>query len=615
MKHVRSYAFLTSSVVTAVLLSLLLACGGSADEPSAEDKALQEEAQQFLDGYNKEYQKRLIAVNEGQWTLQTKIVPGDTMSNYKAQQSDKAFAAFTGSEKNINAAKKYLEKEKSLTDLQVRQLKYILYIAGNNPATAGDLVEKKIKAMNRQTELLFGFQYKLNGKPVTIGDLDEILTTSNDLDARLAAWNASKDVGKTLKDGLADLRRLRNDCVKPLGYSDFFSYQVSEYDMTSDELLAECDKMIRDLWPLYRELHTWARYELAAKYQQPVPDMLPAHWLPNRWGQDWSALIQVEGFDINKALSQKTPEWIIRKSEDFYVSMGFPRLPKVFWERSSLYPVAADAGYSKNNHASAWHIDNDHDVRSLMSVEPNSEWWGTTLHEMGHIFYFLEYSQPEVPIVLRNGTNRAYHEAFGTMIALASMQKPFLAKQGLVDANAKTDEMRILLKEAMDYVVMVPWSAGVMTHYEHELYRNNLPKDQYNAKWWELVKHYQGIEAPATRGEEYCDAATKTHINDDPAQYYDYAMSNVLLFQFHEHIAKKILKQDVHNTNYWGNKGVGDFLKAIMRPGATVDWRAHLKEVLGTDMSAKSMVNYFKPLMSYLKEQNKGRKYTLPKSI
>src|SRR5690606_40682991 len=68
-------------------------------------------------------------------------------------------------------------------------------------------------------------------------------------------------------------------------------------------------------------------------------------------------------------------------------------------------------------------------------------------------------------------------------------------------------------------------SSDLMTHYEHDLYAKNLPANEYNKHWWELVGKYQGISAPGVRGEEYCDAASKTHINDDAAQYYDYALS------------------------------------------------------------------------------------------
>ncbi len=570
---------------------------------------------EFLANYNIKYQELLYAQNQAQWEMQTHIVEGDTMAAYKAGLADKAMSDFLGSNENVSKAKMFLQDKSKLSDLQQRQLNTIIFLAGASPEAAKDIVNEKIKVQNEQIQKLYGFKYILNGDTLSTNKIEEILRTENNVNNRLAVWNVSKEVGKQLKTGLVKLRELRNKSVEPLGYNDFFAYQVSEYNMTSDELMKICKEMIQELWPLYRELHTWARYELAEKYKQPVPEMLPAHWLPNRWGQDWTALIDVEGFDIDAALESKSAEWIMKEGEAFYVSLGFEKLPAVFWEKSSLYPLPADAGYSKNNHASAWHFDNDRDVRSLMSVIPNSEWWETVLHELGHIYYFLEYSNPDVPIILRNGANRAYHEAFGTQIGLASMQKAFLQARGLVDKNAKVDSIKVLLKEALSYVVVIPWAAGVMTGFEYELYAQNLSPDNFNAKWWELVKKYQGIVPPAPRGEEYCDAATKTHINDDPAQYYDYAMSNLLLFQFHVYIANNILKQDPHNTNYWGNKEVGNFLKKIMHPGASVDWREHLKNSIGEEMSAKAMVEYFSPLITYLKEVDKGRNYTLPETI
>ncbi|MBP9084457.1 MAG: M2 family metallopeptidase, partial [Bacteroidia bacterium] len=242
------------------------------------------------------------------------------------------------------------------------------------------------------------------------------------------------------------------------------------------------------------------------------------------------------------------------------------------------------------------------------------EWWGTVLHELGHIYYYMSYSTPEVPLILRNGANRGYHEAMGSLIGLAALQKPFLQGQGMVDPKLQVDETKQLMKEALDFIVHIPWGAGVMTRFESEIYAKNISEDTFNATWWNLVKKYQGIEAPSIRGEEYCDAATKTHINNDPAQYYDYSISNVLLFQFHQHIATKILKQDPHATNYWGSKETGDFLKSLMQSGATEDWRTHLKKHLGTEMSAQAMLEYFKPLMTHLKTVNKGRKHTLPET-
>ncbi len=66
------------------------------------------------------------------------------------------------------------------------------------------------------------------------------------------------------------------------------------------------------------------------------------------------------------------PGGIVKEGEAFYRSLGYPELPATFWQKSSLYPLPTNANYKKNNHASAWHIDLQQDVRSLMSVEPNT---------------------------------------------------------------------------------------------------------------------------------------------------------------------------------------------------------------------------------------------------
>lgn len=603
---------MNKSILVLMLLAVFTACG---KKDKTADMKLQQEVQQWLDDYNKQWQQLLIASAEAEWALNTKIVEGDTVTSKIAEEANEAMAKYTGSKENIEKAKTYLNHKEKLSPLQVKQLEVILYMAGNAPEVAGDAVKERIKAETEQTKNLFGFTFRIKGKEVTTNDIDRILRESNNLTERLVAWEASKEVGKVLKDGLENLQQLRNQCVQALDYPDYFAYQASEYGYTTNELMQECRKMISEVWPLYRELHTWARYTLAEKYKQPVPDMIPAHWLPNRWGQEWADMVKVEGLNLDDTLGKKSAEWIVKEGEKFYMSLGFDALPASFYEKSSLYPLPADAGYKKNNHASAWHMDNDKDVRSLMSVEPNTNWWETTLHELGHIYYYITYSNPDVPIILRSGANRAYHEAMGSLMGLASLQKPFLQHLKLVPEDVVTDDTTLLLKEALNYIVLIPWSAGVMTEFEHDLYAKNLPKNEYNKRWWELVRKYQGIVPPTERGEEYCDAATKTHINNDAAQYYDYAMSNVLLFQFHLYISKNILKQSPNATNYYGNKEIGKFLKDLMYPGASVDWREHLKKSIGEEMSAKGMVSYFDPLMQWLKRQNAGRKHALSETI
>lgn len=590
--------------ITAFAILLLLATSCADHKKEAAD---------FLEKYNRQYTELYYNSSLAAWKTNTDIREGDTINAYRARIADEALTSFTGSIENIETAQQLLKDKNTLDPIYTRQLEAVLYNAGSDPQIVAPLVKEKIKASIAQTEKLFGFQFTLNGTPVTPNDLDQILREENNLARRLEAWRASKEVGKELKQGLVNLRRLRNQTVQALDYPDYFSYQVSDYGVTTEEMMEMMRRLNDELRPLYRELHTYARYELARKYGvKEVPDFLPAHWLPNRWAQDWSAMLEVKGLNIDSILSTKSAQWIVKEGENFYQSLGFPPLPEVFWHKSSLYPYPADSSVKKNNHASAWHLDLHEDVRSLMSVEPNAEWFETSNHELGHIYYFLTYSNADVPPLLRNGANRAFHEAIGSMMGMAAMQKPYLVGRGLVREDAQTDSIRLLLREALQHVVFIPFSAGVMSEFEKALYADSLPADQFNQKWWALVKQYQGVVPPEERGEQYCDAATKTHINDDAAQYYDYALSTVLMFQLHQHISEKILGQKPTATNYFGNRQVGDFLKKIMYPGASRDWREVIKDATGEDMNAKAMLRYFQPLMEWLKRENEGRVYTLP---
>ena len=598
-------------LLSAIVITLLFSCKKEVNVNSQAKK----DAQTFLYAYSDTFKNLYYTSAEAEWAANTHIVEGDTLNAYNVQKANEAYATFTGSKEVIEKTRVFLENKADLDLVQIRQLESILYSAANNPETVSEIVKKRIAAETAQNEALFGFDFKVDGKSVSTGDIDGILRESNNEKERLKNWEASKEVGTSLKGGLENLVSLRNKTVQALGYDDYFSYQVSDYGMNRGEMMTEMKKMVQEVWPLYRELHTWARYNLAKKYNAKVPEYLPAHWLPNRWGQDWSALVDVEGLDLDAALKDKDPEWIVKEGEDFYVSIGFDPLPKSFYEKSSMYPLPEGANYKKNNHASAWHMNLENDLRCLMSIEPTADYYETIHHELGHIYYYQAYTNPEVPPLLRGGANRGYHEAIGSLLGFAAMQKPFLVAKGLVPADAKVDETQTLLKEALSNIVFLPFAAGVMSEFENSLYAENLPKNEYNKKWWELAKKYQGMVPPTERGEEFCDAASKTHINNDAAQYYDYAISYILLFQFHDHIAKNILKQDPHATNYFGSKEVGNFLHGILKQGANCDWNEVLKENLGSGMSAKPMLDYFEPLMVYLKEQNKGRTHTLPEKI
>ena len=146
-----------------------------------------------------------------------------------------------------------------------------------------------------------------------------------------------------------------------------------------------------------------------------------------------------------------------------------------------------------------------------------------------------------------------------------------------------------------------------MAHFEHDLYGEDLPSSEWQKRWWQYVATYQGVAPPESRSDDGCDACSKTHINDLPAQYYNYALSTVIKYQLHDHICKKILKQDPHSCSYYGHKEVGDFLKKILSQGATRPWKDILKEATGEPLSTRALLDYFKPLDGWLDEQLQGK--------
>jgi peptidyl-dipeptidase A len=586
--------------------ALLLGIPASARAQAAAE--IQRDAQSFLELYNRLYQSLYTVATEASWKAGTDVTPEHTGLRIGA---DHAFSAFVGNPFIIERTRHFLRHTNALDALTVRQLRTAYLDASGAPGTLPEVVAARVAAEARQSATLdgFPFQWQRPGtdklEPITANQIDDGLATSTNLSERLALWKASKESGIALKPGLLELRDLRNKVAREMGFSSFFGLRVGTFDMSVAEMQTLTDKLVNDTRPLYEQLHCWVRHKLANKYGQPVPKLIPAHWLGNRWSQAWPGL--VDSINLDPLFKGRKPEWIVQQAVVYGESLGLPKVPASFWDKSDLYELPADAKRRKNTHASAWSINLAEDVRSLQNVRADFDWFSTAHHELGHVFYDLAYSRPEVPMVLRRGASPAFHEAMAETLATPTIQVPYLRQVGIVPDSMQFDEVQWLLNSALDQVVFIPWSAGVMRAWEQDFYEQDLPKDQLNRRWWQYVEKYQGVSAPEPRTENYCDAATKTHINDDPAEYYKYSIAFALKYHLHLHIARKLLKQDPRNCNFYGNQEVGAFLYNIMKSGATKDWREVIREATGEDLSAKAMLEYYQPVLDYLKKENAGR--------
>lgn len=249
---------------------------------------IQERADRFLKLADAGYQALYKVNSEAQWLALTDVTPEHDAG---AEAAGKAYAAFNGNPALITEARELLTHEKELTSLSVRELRQLLLNAAEGPMTNPDLVNKRVEAETKQSSLMNGFEFKLNGQKITANDIDNKLQKSTDLEERKAVWLASKEIGPTLKENLSILRDLRNGVAKEMQYPDYFALQVSNYGMSTDEMLKMLEDWMNTLRPLYLQLHTWTKYKLAEKYHQPVPKKfrrIGSTIVGRRSGKAWS---------------------------------------------------------------------------------------------------------------------------------------------------------------------------------------------------------------------------------------------------------------------------------------------------------------------------------------
>ena len=570
---------------------------------AAPPSPLQERADRFLTLVNAGYQSLITLRESTDWDVSTDVTPAHEAA---AETAARAFSAFVGNPALITEARALLSRRAELDPQSVRQLERLLLAAAEAPMTNPSLATERIAAETKQDATLNSFEFTFRGQPSTVNEIDARLLASHDIAERREIWETSKQSGAALKPGLIKLRDLRNGVARELGYPDYYSLQYATYGLDAEQMVRLNAEFLAALRPLYLQLHTWAKYELAKRYGQPVPKLIPAHWLTNRYGQEWPGLVAAA--DIDAAIAKHPREWIPQTAERFYTSLGFAPLPATFWARSDFYPRPATDPRKKSSHAFCYDIDLAGDVRALMNVETDGNWFGTAHHEFGHAFYMLAYDRPGIPPLLRDAPHSGFHEGIAELSGNVCFQAPYLRRLGLLSADTAPDPIAFLLNDALNPTLpFMAFASGTMTHWEADIYAHNLPVAQWNARWWQYVRDFQGIEPPEPRGEEFCDAATKTHINTVPGYYANYAIATVIRFQLLDTIAKHILHQPPQSCDLSNNPEVGAFLRRLMEKGATEDWRTVLREATGEELSTRAMIEYFAPLQHWLEEQNRGR--------
>lgn len=625
-----------SYVLAAALGLVVVSSFASSQPPSKQKPATAAEAKAFLDRANADLLKLNTESSHAEWTAKTDIT-ADTEASTALLT-----ALLTARTLELIAASHRFDHVQLPPDLR-RQIMLLQVTAPASPKDPRLLAEQS--EIGAQLTGMYGkgkFCPTPGDKCLGIDEISSTMAKSRDPEELTKLWVGWHSIGAPMREKYARFVELQNIGAKELGYNDTGELWRANYDMTPAEFSAEMDRAWTQLEPLYRELHTYVRNRLIAKYGKAAdrPDgMIPAQLLGNMWAQEWGniydvvaptdpKLSQFKPLDLESALKQQIAQRdpaaapafstsdltsdaghaaqlaagrdMVHYGENFFTSLGFPPLPKSFWERSMfVHPRDNDVVC----HASAWDIDSVDDLRVKMCIEVSADYFTTVHHELGHNFYQRAYNQQ--PYLFRNGANDGFHEAIGDAVAL-SITPAYLKTLGLADSEPPDEaDIPLQLRTALDKVAFLPFALA-LDKWRWQVFSGEIKTADYNKAWWALRAKYQGVVPPVERTEADFDAGAKNHVPTN-VPYARYFLACIYQFQFFKAMCDASgYKGPLNRCSFYGSKAAGEKLSRMLAAGQSQPWQQTLKEMTGADhIDAQPMLDYFAPLYTWLKEQNK----------
>ncbi|MCA8900309.1 MAG: M2 family metallopeptidase [Hyphomonas sp.] len=599
--------------VSALALSVALAGCAPAKAPTTDTETVKAdavaEATAFVDRAEAELAAMSKEVSLAYWAQETNIT----------DETDAA-AAQAGARATTLAVNLANESKKFNVDdmpYDVARKIRILRSGITIPAPSRDGAAEELSVITTRLSSTYGkgkFDYK--GTMINLDEASTIIETSRDPEELKAVWEGWRTVSPPMKADYARMVDLANEGAAELGYPSLDRMWLSNYDMKPEEMEAEVQRLWGQVEPLYKELHCYTRWKLNAAYGddvQPKTGPIRADLLGNMWAQQWSSIYDIVkpdttpvSYDLTERLVERGYDAVkmVETGEGFFTSLGLAPLPETFWERSM---ITRPEGKEVVCHASAWDLDDEDDVRIKMCTEINSEDFFTVHHELGHNFYQRAYKNQ--PYLYKNGAHDGFHEAIGDFIAL-SITPEYLEQIGLISAEEKPGadaDTALLMQTALDKIAFLPFAITVDGWRWDVLNGKTAPED-YNSAWWDLRLANQGIVPPVERPADAFDPGAKYHIPGN-TPYLRYFLSFVMQFQFHKAACEQAgWEGPLHRCSIYGNEEVGERFNEMMEAGMSRPWPETLEKFTGTrEMDGSAIIEYFDPLMVYLKEQNEGQ--------
>ncbi|XP_059926721.1 angiotensin-converting enzyme 2 isoform X2 [Gadus macrocephalus] len=366
-------------------------------------------------------------------------------------------------------------------------------------------------------------------------------------------------------------------------------------------------------------LHVWEgwRRETGRKMRPLYEDYVDlkneaARLNGDMWGRFWTSLYPLStpyplkpDIDVSSAMVDQKwePERLFREAEKFFVSVGLYKMEPDFWTNSMLVKPNDRKVVC---HPTAWDMGNGKDYRIKMCTQVNMDHFLTAHHEMGHNQYQTAYQN--LSYLLRDGANEGFHEAVGEIMSLSAATPDHLKSLGLLAADFTADketEINFLMKQALTIVATLPFTY-MLEEWRWQVFNENIPKNQWMKRWWEMKRDLVGVVEPVPRDETYCDPPALFHVSGDYS-FIRYFTRTIYQFQFQKALCKEaghtgeLFTCDITNSTAAGTK-----LRNMLTLGRSKSWTRALEMISGdTKMDAKPLLDYFKTLYDWLVAENK----------
>jgi peptidyl-dipeptidase A len=576
-----------------------------------------EDAAAFLADVNRELKELGTYVQRMSWVKSTYITHDTELLAARATETLLEFQM-----RKIKESQRFRGLALS-PDLQ-RQFYLLTYSAGL-PAPSEPAERAELARLSSEMESVYGTgKYcspRLLGKGddpksecLTLAELSELLGKSKDPKLLEEVWTGWHSIAPPIRPLYQRFVELGNKGAQELGFRDMGEIWRGAYDMKDSEFRGEVERLWKEVYPLYEQLHCYVRAKLRTRYGKDsiAPRApIPAHLLGNMWAQEWTTLYSfLEPFpgvgqvDLTPKLVAAKYDAVkmVKLGERFFTSLGLDPLPATFWERSLL---TKPRDREVECHASAWDVSMDGDLRIKMCIRTNHEDLVTIHHELGHEYYFQYYKQ--LPALYQNGANDGFHEGIGDTLVL-SVTPEYLAEVGLMPREKPDDKagINLLMQRALDGVAFLPFGK-LVDEWRWRVFDGEVKPGDYNAAWWKLRLAYQGVVPPKPRSEKDFDPGAKYHVPSN-VPYTRYFLARILQYQFHRALCKVAGHTGpLYRCSIYGNRAAGDRLKQMLVLGASQPWREALRALSGeTEMDATAILDYYQPLIGWLKEKNQG---------